>query len=429
MARKLLILTLVLGTASLATATPSILGSDTIHLDETGTYSFVGTEADSGGFSGFIWVDYPSYTGMLSNVSIPEDPGIFWYTDPTYLPYAFFFSIAADPTIYDEIPPGVWFTFDFTPPPGAAVGNTYGLDLLGPAWDYISTFPVTVIADPVDVDLDFGDAPDSYGTLLESNGARHIIDDVTFMGESVDAEPNGLPDAAALGDDNDNTDDEDGVNQTTEVTVSVDGYLNAWFDFNVNGRFTDIYEHPIADLPLVAGQNIVSYTPPIWSAIDLMSYCRYRFTSYDPNGGLGYDGEAADGEVEDYQFFVSTDLPCFSEGDPDYDMWVSVGKPFCWCCEYQCLGDADCDFEGKDQDGKRKWVTLPDLQTFGDCWQKVDDQDFPPYCICADFDHDFEGKDIEGHRKRVSLPDLAIFGAGWMKVDTDPHFTQNPCFP
>jgi len=40
----------------------------------------------------------------------------------------------------------------------------------------------------------------------------------------------------------------------------------------------------------------------------------------------------------------------------------------------------------------------------------------------------FDGKDQDGKRKWVNLPDLTIFGAGWLKVDTEPHFTENPCW-
>lgn len=46
-----------------------------------------------------------------------------------------------------------------------------------------------------DVLFDFGDAPDSYGTLLASNGARHTINDTLLprLGRSIDSESNGQP--------------------------------------------------------------------------------------------------------------------------------------------------------------------------------------------------------------------------------------------
>ncbi|MCP4709703.1 MAG: hypothetical protein GY869_13845, partial [Planctomycetes bacterium] len=58
---------------------------------------------------------------------------------------------------------------------------------------------------------DFSDAPDTpYQTYLTSNGARHVIDGLTYLGSTIDAEPDGLPTSDCLGDDN-SIDDEDGI--------------------------------------------------------------------------------------------------------------------------------------------------------------------------------------------------------------------------
>ena len=60
--------------------------------------------------------------------------------------------------------------------------------------------------------LDLGDAPDSYGTSLNANGARHIISVGLFMGALIDAEDDGQPSAGADGDDlDDPANDEDGL--------------------------------------------------------------------------------------------------------------------------------------------------------------------------------------------------------------------------
>src|SRR5690606_39373380 len=67
--------------------------------------------------------------------------------------------------------------------------------------------------------LDFGDAPASFGTTLNGDGARHGIlgyDDVAqsapvMLGASVDREDNGQPGAASVGDVENGADDEDGV--------------------------------------------------------------------------------------------------------------------------------------------------------------------------------------------------------------------------
>ena len=99
--------------------------------------------------------------------------------------------------------------------------------------------------------IDFGDAPDSYGSSLANNGARHeIISNGPYLGTIV---PDGEIDArlGVLSDDtnndNGNTDDEDGIGFVTGlvkgldnvviVTASTEGYLQAWFDWNRDGDF------------------------------------------------------------------------------------------------------------------------------------------------------------------------------------------------
>ena len=70
----------------------------------------------------------------------------------------------------------------------------------------------------VQTNLDFGDAPDSYGSSLENNGARHVVGDL-YLGSGVDSES----DSSAFplsDDDNNTTDDEDGVQFATSLTES-----------------------------------------------------------------------------------------------------------------------------------------------------------------------------------------------------------------
>ncbi|MHC4623034.1 MAG: DUF7901 domain-containing protein, partial [Planctomycetota bacterium] len=98
--------------------------------------------------------------------------------------------------------------------------------------------------------LDYGDAPDpNYPTWFASDGARHVISPPgtisVHLGSSVDPEPDGQPDAAATGDDNDGNDDEDGITFTSalipgqtatfDANASTDGHLDAWVDFDGNG--------------------------------------------------------------------------------------------------------------------------------------------------------------------------------------------------
>ena len=84
---------------------------------------------------------------------------------------------------------------------------------------------------------------------MAKNGARHTYDSKTYLGSKIDTEQDGIPGSWANGDDNNNTDDEDGVNftssltkgSTTNVTVvaSKGGYLTAWMDFNIDGDWDD----------------------------------------------------------------------------------------------------------------------------------------------------------------------------------------------
>src|SRR5439155_18351381 len=63
--------------------------------------------------------------------------------------------------------------------------------------DTVTTNNTATATATAQVPLDFGDAPDSYGTLLASNGARHVISTSLRLGATVTAEPDGQPSATA----------------------------------------------------------------------------------------------------------------------------------------------------------------------------------------------------------------------------------------
>ena len=152
--------------------------------------------------------------------------------------------------------------------------------------------------------FDFGDAPNSYGTLFSSDGARHLTGGVLFLGQSVDAELDGRPNSAA------NADKDDGVTlpavmivgmQTTaQVVASAAGKLDAWIDFNRNGVF-DAAERIATGLSVVAGTNTVAFVVPP-TATSGATFARFRLSTA---GGSEPDGAAADGEVVDYATTVS----------------------------------------------------------------------------------------------------------------------------
>jgi len=151
---------------------------------------------------------------------------------------------------------------------------------------------------PEPEELDFGDAPDSYQTLLASDGARHIIVPGLMLGALIDAEADGQPDASALGDDNNNIDDEDGVifngDGTVTVTPSAPGWLDVWVDMNFNGIFDHTSELVFSGV-VAAGP----VTFPIPTFIDTPTFYRFRLNSQGP---LTPYGLANDGEVEDYRY-------------------------------------------------------------------------------------------------------------------------------
>lgn len=170
---------------------------------------------------------------------------------------------------------------------------------------------------------DFGDAPDSYGTLLASNGARHNqVFGAPVLGAELDVEANGQPTANADGDDtNGGLDDEDGVvlppnliagvpNSATVTASAAGGKLDAWVDFNRNGAF-EPGEKIATSLALAAGANNVTFAVPA-TASSGATAARFRISTA---GGLGPKGLAADGEVEDYAPTILS-LEAFCAGPP-----------------------------------------------------------------------------------------------------------------
>lgn len=157
---------------------------------------------------------------------------------------------------------------------------------------------------------DYGDASDSYGTLRANDGARHAIVSGFHLGGSIDEDGDGQPTSDADGDDLDGLDDEDGIllpsvlarniPAQVDAILTTDGglsaYLNAWIDYNHDGKFDGLGEQVITDHPLTGGSNLLSITVPLNAELG-ETYARFRLNS---GGGLMYKGPASDGEVEDY---------------------------------------------------------------------------------------------------------------------------------
>jgi large repetitive protein len=157
---------------------------------------------------------------------------------------------------------------------------------------------------------DWGDAPDSYGTTLGSNGARHGVVGGFTLGATIDGEPDGQPTPGANGDGA----DEDGVVFTggtalvacTTANINVNlanaagvatPRLDAWVDFDADGSFDEPRDRIATGLALTAGSNALAVSVPCDMRSHAQSYARFRLSS---NGSLAAGGAALDGEVEDY---------------------------------------------------------------------------------------------------------------------------------
>ena len=166
--------------------------------------------------------------------------------------------------------------------------------------------------------LDFGDAPDSYGTLLP-NGARHGIIDGLSIGTAPDRDVDGYPSINADGDDlNQLINDEDGVLQTVPLspgetsnfdititnTTGATAYLQAFLDFNQDGDFDDFGEQFLSNRAINTGVTNVIYSvavPVPSGALLGDTYARFRLSK---TGNLGAAGFAGSGEVQDHKVTI-----------------------------------------------------------------------------------------------------------------------------
>ncbi len=168
-------------------------------------------------------------------------------------------------------------------------------------------------------DFDFGDAPSpDYPTYYHGGGAYHPISDEIYLGETVDAEGDGMPTTLADGDDADGLDDEDGVviptlylNQPAVISLTAhgSGKLRVWIDINADGDWDDPGEAILGD----TGMDITdgTYSLPIVVPPNTPTGSTYIRFRYSTDEELGPGGPGGYGEVEDYQIVVSsgTDVP------------------------------------------------------------------------------------------------------------------------
>jgi len=175
---------------------------------------------------------------------------------------------------------------------------------------------------------DYGDLPDladgttgvtDYETAEANGGPSHQIISGLFLGDTVDIDMDGFPDIDALGDDNDNVDDEDGIAIFPSLDLAPGGslklpfrvtnttgdtaYLEAWIDWNGDGDFDELNEMVI-DLKDNEDGIFPSYTTidmPTDAIKDTKVGFRIRLSN--ENNMTPY-GRVNSGEIEDYLLII-----------------------------------------------------------------------------------------------------------------------------
>jgi uncharacterized repeat protein (TIGR01451 family) len=180
------------------------------------------------------------------------------------------------------------------------------------------------------VPVDFGDAPDGYGTTLASNGARHSIPNYNaaaktatlMLGSRITADADGQPDANAALDTFDDGLDPTSLVLTTGATTAqaVVSAINAkataatlagWIDFNGNGTF-DAGERAQVSVPpntTAATPFTLNWTGLAPIAANFSGAARFRIATTAAQVANPV-GAAADGEVEDYLVPITQPIGC-----------------------------------------------------------------------------------------------------------------------
>ncbi|WP_417746580.1 Ig-like domain-containing protein [Rosistilla oblonga] len=163
---------------------------------------------------------------------------------------------------------------------------------------------------------DFGDLPAPYATLLSADGASHGFSSTLGLGALTDIEADGVPSTGADGDDNNGSDDEDGIvpvsamapGATVDFAVTArnagqTAYLQGWIDFNNDGVFSSS-EQVFKNQTLINGTQVLTTDIAVPAGTtEGAKYARFR---YGPELNLGTTGFSTAGEVEDYVFTVQT---------------------------------------------------------------------------------------------------------------------------
>jgi hypothetical protein len=152
------ILAVVLVLCPAAVGVPVISGPDTIHFNGPPiTLTLSGTEDDTYGFEGFVWVDFPAFYGYPRLINPPDEDdfraavgGSESYIDLDWwngsLGQGGGVGFGALPDSGETIPIGEWFTFDVTLGPGDQPGEKLWVSIISSdLYDVLFEYPVTVV--------------------------------------------------------------------------------------------------------------------------------------------------------------------------------------------------------------------------------------------------------------------------------------------
>ena len=181
--------------------------------------------------------------------------------------------------------------------PGPASSVPTGLTGFGP------TLVTTMVTEALGSEpwvltgFDYGDAPASYSPADLTDGARHAESDL-FLGQMVDSEF--MPRATDRSDDGVKLPGSmlTGSQPNVTITASAAGHVDAWIDFNGDGRWSDD-EQILNGHSVTEGKNVVQISIP--NVPSVRSFARFRVST---DGGLTPNGAATNGEVEDYPVVI-----------------------------------------------------------------------------------------------------------------------------
>ena len=153
---------------------------------------------------------------------------------------------------------------------------------------------------------------------------------------------------------------------------------------------------------------------------DIGTLCKIHVTAETCNLNVTAEDVCRGGVVLENGLTVAPDLSafpvaigeCFPSDHPDYDEWVLMDRPECWCFPRQCRGDANGE---KDGTLIKYWVSSVDLGILIANW--LDAQGTDPAHLCADFNHKLDGTLI---KYRTSSVDLGILIDNWLDAQGSP---------